>query len=156
MNSVLNKLDKSRFYKTGNTKKDSIYISKIPLEERYIKTSELSDYELISMYTSNGKKSINTGLSFGVFIPAELNPQYETDTLCYVSYGEFLSFIKKSKAYKKLTTQFESLLNQHSIILVTDFYDIVTYDASNENTTVWSDLPEYVRERCLLQSMTAE
>lgn len=156
LNTVLNKLDKSRFYKTGNSKKDSIYISKIPLEERYIKTSELSDYELISMYTSNGKKSINTGLSFGVFIPAELNPQYEPDTLCYVSYGEFLSFLQKSKAYKKMTTQLESLLNQHSIILATDFYDIVKYDASNENSTVWSDLPEYVRERCLLQSNTAE
>jgi hypothetical protein len=154
--SVLNKLDKARFYKTGNVKKDSIYIRKIPLEERYIKPSALSDFELISIYTSSAKKSINTGFSFGVFIPAELNPQYEPDTLCYVSYGEFLSFLQKNKAYKKLSVQFKTLLNQHSIILLTNFYDIVIYDASNENTNVLKELPEYVRERCVLQPKTAE
>jgi hypothetical protein len=154
--SVLNKLDKARFYKTGNAKKDSIYISKIPLEKRYIKPSTLSDFELTSIFKSSAKKSINTGLSFGVFIPAELNPQYEPDTLCYVSYGEFLSFLQKNKVYKKLSVQFESLLNQHSIILVTNFYDLLVYDASNENADVWSDLPEYVRERCVLQPKPAE
>jgi len=154
--SILNKLDKARFYKTGNAKKDSIYIRKIPLEERYIKPASLSDFELTSTYTSSNKKPINTALSFGVFIPAELNPQYEPDTLCYVSYRDFLSFLQKNKKYKKLSSQFESLLNKHSIILVTNFYDQVVYDASNENAYVWSDLPEYIRARCVLQSKTSE
>jgi len=54
--SVLNKLDKTRFYKTGNRKKDSIYISKIPLEDRFIKTSELTEFTVSSNYTTIKKQ----------------------------------------------------------------------------------------------------
>lgn len=145
--AVLNKLDKTRFYKTGNAKKDSIYISKIPVENRFIKTSELTEFTISSNYSITNKKSVNQGLSFGIFIPAELNPQYETDTLCYVSFNEFANFLKKNKAYKKLSPQFVSLLNERAIISVEDFYDIVVYEVTEENAAVPDYLPVFVRER---------
>jgi len=147
--TVLNKLDKTRFYKTGNRKKDSIYISKIPLENRFIKPADLTEFTVSSIYTIVKKKSGNQGFSFGVFIPAELNPQYETDTLCYVSFNEFVHFLQKNKAYKKLSPQFVSLLNERSIVSVEDFYELVVYEVTEENAAVPDYLPVFVRERII-------
>jgi hypothetical protein len=144
---VLNKLDKTRFYQTGNRKKDSIYISKIPLEKRFIKAAELTEFTVCSRYTTIKKKSINQGFSLGVFIPADLNPQYETDTLCYVSFSEFVSFLQKNKAYKKLSAPFVSVLNEKAIVSVEDFYDLLIYDAAVERAAIPDDLPVFVRER---------
>lgn len=148
--TVLNKLDKAHFYKTGNLKKDSIFNSRIPLDERYIKPSELTDLEIVSTFSINNKKSQNAGFSFGVFIPAEINPQYESDTLCYVSYGDFLAFLQKNKTYKKLSPTFKTLLNDRAIISVKDFYDLLIYDASNDNTIGTVDMPEFIRARCIV------
>ena len=145
--SVLNKLDKTRFYKTGNAKKDSLYIIKIPIENRFIKASELKEFTLRSNYTTIKKKSVNQGFSFGIFIPAELNPQYETDTFCYVSFNEFVNFLQKNKAYKKIAPHFESLLNDRAIVSVKDFYDLLLYNMTEENADVPSELPMFVRER---------
>jgi hypothetical protein len=147
VNFVLNKLDKTRFYRTGNAKKDSIYISKIPVEDRFIKSSDLKEFTISSTYTTIKKKSINQGFSLGIFIPAELNPQYETDTLCYISFNEFATFLQKNKAYKKLSPQFKSLLNERAIVSVEDFYDLIVYEATEENATVPDYLPVFVRER---------
>ncbi|WP_018344476.1 hypothetical protein [Cytophaga aurantiaca] len=144
---VLNKLDKTRFYRTGNRKKDSIYISKIPVEDRFIKSSDLKEFTLSSNYTTIKKKSINQGFALGIFIPAELNPQYETDTLCYVSFTEFALFLQKNKAYKKLSQQFKSLLNERTILTVKDFYDILLYDVDDRDSVLPDDLPLFVRER---------
>lgn len=145
--NVLNKLDKTRFYKTGNARKDSIYISKIPVEDRFIKSSDLQDFTLSSNYTTTKKKSVNQGLSLGIFIPAEFNPQYETDTLCYVSFNEFANFLQKNKAYKKLSPQFKSLLNERTILTVKDFYDIILYDVDDRDSVLPDNLPLFVRER---------
>lgn len=147
--AVLNKLDKTRFYKTGNRKKDSIYISKIPVEDRFIKSSDLKEFTLSSTYTTTKKKSVNQGFALGIFIPAELNPQYETDTLCYVSFNEFVLFLQKNKTYKKLSMQFKDLLNERAIVSIEDFYDILLYDANEKESTVPNDLPAFVREHLI-------
>lgn len=147
--SVLNKLDKTRFYRTGNRKKDSIYISKIPIEDRFIKSSDLKEFTISSNYTTIKKKSTNQGIAFGIFIPAELNPQYETDTLCYVSFNAFAGFLKKNKTYKKLYPQFVSLLNERAIVSIEDFYDLLIYDVTDENAAVPNELPAFVRERIM-------
>ena len=145
--AVLKKLDKTRFYRTGNAKKDSIYISKIPAEDRFIKSSDLKEFTISSSYTILKKKSFNQGITLGIFIPAELNPQYETDTLCYISFNEFDSFLQKNKAYKKLSPQFKSLLNERAIVTVEDFYDLIVYEVTEENAAVPDYLPVFVRER---------
>lgn len=147
--AVLRKLDKTRFYKTGNARKDSIYISKIPVEDRFIKSSDLKEFTLNSNYTTVKKKTVNQGFSFGVIIPAELNPQYETDTLCYVSFNAFVNFLQKNKAYKKLSPQVEALLNEHAIVSIEDFFDLVVYDATDETAIVPGYLPVFVRERIM-------
>jgi len=147
--TVLKKLDKTRFYRTGNAKKDSIYISKIPLADRFIKSSDLKEFTISSNYTTIKKKSTNQGVAFGILIPAELNPQYETDTLCYVSYNAFVNFLQKNKAYKKLSPQFVALLNEHAIVSIEDFYDLLLYPTTEEHAAVPNDLPVFVRERIM-------
>ncbi len=142
---VLSKLDKARFYKTGNKRKDSIYISKIPIEERYIKSNELTQYTIRARYARHSKAAAQ-GIVFGVFIPAVLNPQYEAEVFCYVSYTEFLAFLQKNKNGKKQVSAFTSLLNERAIVSVEDFYGLTIYDGADEKPVVHV-LPAYVRER---------
>jgi hypothetical protein len=145
--TVLHKLDKARFYQTGNRKKDSIYISKLPVEERYIKSNQLTQYSLKTNYTTINLKGTNLPIAIGVFIPAELNPQYEPETLCYISYPAFIRFLQSNKAYKKQIPQLNSLLNEKAVVLIQDFYDIKLYDLSEEKSAVPTTLPQYIRER---------
>lgn len=146
--AVLSTLDKARFYKTGNKRKDSIYISKIPVAERYIKSSELTLYTIGATYAMHSK-AMAQGRVIGIFIPAILNPQYEAEVFCYVSYPEFLYFLQKDKAGKKLVTQFTSLLNERAVVAVTDFYEVTVYNAADENAVVPDNLPTYVRQRLI-------
>lgn len=143
---VLSKLDKARFYKTGNKRKDSIYISKIPAEDRYIKSSELTQYTIQATYTMHSKATAH-GTVLGIYIPAALNPQYEPEVFCYVSYAECLYFLQKDKTGKKHVSEFTSLLNERAIISVEDFYGVILYDAATEKPVVPGILPPYVRAR---------
>jgi hypothetical protein len=145
--ATLNKLDKARFYQTGNKKKDSIYISKIAIEDRYIQSKQLTEYMLTSLYTTINNKSNNSATALGVFIPADLNPQYEQELFCYISYTAFLHYLKNTKAYKKQAAQLTTLLNEKAITSVEDFYNITIYEVSEENSAVPNDLPTFVRER---------
>jgi len=144
---VIHNLDKARFYQTGNRKKDSIYISKLPVEERYIKSSQLTQYSLKTNYTTVNLKGTNLPIAIGIFIPAELNPQYEPETLCYISYSAFVRFLQSNKAYKKQIPQLNTLLNEKGVVLVEDFYNIKVYELSEERPAVPATLPPYVRER---------
>ncbi len=144
---VLNLLDKARFYKTGNTKKDSIYISKLPFVQRYIQPAQLTEYTLNTTYKTLNNKNNNTATSIGILIPAELNPQYEQETFCYVSYPALIKYLSYSKTAKKYISQLKSLSNENAIIEVLDFYGIQRYPLPNGDTTLPNDLPAFVRER---------
>jgi hypothetical protein len=145
---VISKLDKARFYKTGNKRKDSIYISKIPIDERYIKGNELTQYTITASYAMHSKAA-SQGRVLGIFIPAVLNPQYEAEVFCYVSYTDFLQFLQKDKTGKKQVAAYTSLLNERAIISVEDFYGLSLYDAADEKPGVPGTLPPYVRERVM-------
>jgi len=144
---VVNLLDKARFYKTGNAKKDSIYINKIPLNERYINIADLTEYSLTTNYKTINGKGTNTARSFGIFIPAEIHPQYEQETLCYVSYSAMLKYLASLKATKKYTKQLKALPNEKTIVEVLDFYGVLRYDGTGWTEVGASDLPVFVRER---------
>lgn len=144
---VTNMLDKTRFYKTGNAKKDSIYISKIPMAERYINSADLTEYVLITTYKTVNGKSTNTGIAFGIFIPAEIHPQYEQETLCYVSYAAMLKYLASVKTTKNYIKQLKALPNEKTIVEVLDFYGMIHYDALEPAAGVSNDLPAFVRER---------
>lgn len=145
--NVIHLLDKARFYKTGNAKKDSIYISKIPLNERYINAADLTEYSLITNYKTINGKSTNTGISFGVFIPAEIHPQYEQETLCYVSYAALLKYFASLKTTKKYIKQLQGLPNEKAIVEVLDFYGVLRYDGVGWSDVAPNELPVFVRER---------
>jgi len=140
-------LDKARFYKTGNAKKDSIYISKIPMDERYINIADLTEYSLATNYKTINGKGTNTARSFGIFIPAEIHPQYEQEVLCYVSYSSMLKYLASLKTTKKYIKQLKGLPNEKTIVEVLDFYGVLRYDAIGWAEVGASDLPVFVRER---------
>ncbi len=137
-------LDKKRFYKTGNAKKDSIYISKISMEDRYIHSEQLTEYTLTSSYKINAKKESNTGISFGIIIPAELHPQYEEEVLCYVSYPAMIKYLSSVKTTKKYVAQLKALPEEKAIIQVWDFYDMLWYDITIEYLP--ENLPTFIKE----------
>lgn len=141
-------LDKKRFYKTGNAKKDSIYISKISMEDRYIHSEQLTEYTLTSSYKIINKKESNTGIAFGIIIPAELHPQYEEEVLCYVSYPEMIKYLSSVKTTKKYTAQLKALLSEKAIVQVWDFYDMPVYDRAGIETPPHT-LPVFIKERCM-------
>lgn len=145
--NVIHLLDKARFYKTGNAKKDSIYISKIPLNERYIHTADLTEYSLITNYKTINGKSKNTGISFVIFIPAEIHPQYEQETLCYISYAAMLKYLASMKATKKYAKQLKELPSEKAIVEVLDFYGMVRYDGVGWIDVDPNNFPVFVRER---------
>ena len=142
-------LDKKRFYQTGNAKKDSIYISKISMEERYIHSEQLTAYTLTSSYKIINKKESNTGIAFGIIIPAELNPQYEEEILCYVSYPAMIKYLSWVKTTKKYAAQLKALPTEKAIIQVYDFYDMVRYDRAYLMEAPSDFLPVFIKERCM-------
>jgi hypothetical protein len=134
--NVIYKLDRSRFYRTGNSYKDSVYISALSNEDRYISADKLTEFELKSIYSITDRKEENKSVSLGIIIPPDQNPQYDTEILCYVSYAELLHYLSKSKEGKKYITSFTDLQNKKSIIKVTDFYDM--------ERTKDSNLPDFI------------
>jgi len=129
---VLYKLDRSRFYKTGNAHKDSIYVSTLSDSARYTSTQALTEFSLISHYSMIDGKESNAPFSFGIIIPADQNPQYDIETLCFVSYPALVHYLSQSKEGKKYIPLLSALLNEKRIIQVTDFYDMECYADTGE------------------------